>query len=383
MASIAKIVSIFIIFTITFLFGLLPLALLKLFEKKFASKNKLRKWIGLLNCFSGGVFFGTAMLHLLPEAVEMIKMAFSMDYPIAEALSGAGFFLILLIENFIGSCGYGHSHMHDIGHDNPAHSVICVEEKPEEQTSTFTSESCEKSAIETNGRCGGGPSHSHGEEGVREISSAESGSKSAEKIKLEQNGDSQGIHSYGAIATIDVKTEENNKAHQVEVEEPPVVIEGHDPEFLAFRSVVLLIALSFHMIFEGLSVGLQQTDQDTWKLMGVLSLHKCIVAFSVGLQLAEGLKKLRHIIVSLVLLAVVAPIGVVIGYVVTEVGEDSNSEHIAAGVLQSLSIGSFIYVTFFEILGKELAKGRNLSKVLCTILGFAIVGGMRFTSDSH
>lgn len=72
-----------------------------------------------------------------------------------------------------------------------------------------------------------------------------------------------------------------------------------------------------------------------------------------------------------------------IGYIVTETGEDSRSENIAAGVLQGLSIGSFIYVTFFEILNKELEKGRNVWKVLSTMLGFGVVVGLLFIRDGH
>ncbi|XP_062588181.1 zinc transporter ZIP1-like [Saccostrea cucullata] len=341
MASVAKIASIFILFFVTFLIGLLPLAMLKLFEKKLASQSKLKKWIGVLNCFAGGVFFGTAILHLLPESVEMFEESVSFDYPIAEALTGVGFFLILLIEHIIGTCGYGHSHhIHDIGHENPVH--IDTYQEANEKTSTF-------------------------------------GLNVSEKKQLDKNCDCSENVKYGAI------TSDNTKKEAIisipGQEEPKVEIEMHDPEFLAFRSVVLLMALSFHMIFEGLSVGLQRSDPNTWKLLGILAIHKCIVAFSVGLQLAEGFKKFRSILVSLTLLSIVAPIGVVIGYIVTETGEDSHSESIAAGVLQSLSVGSFIYVTFFEILNKELKKGRNLSKVVFTIVGFGLVIGLQFFKD--
>lgn len=386
MASVAKIAAIFILFGVTFLLGILPLAALKLFEKKLTSKCKLKKWIGLLNCFSGGVFFGTAFLHLLPETVELIEESFSFDYPIAEALAGAGFFLILFIENMIGSCGYGHSHhghshhMHDVGHENPAQT--CIEDKGQEQTSSFNSKSCENVVLEQNGINGIGPSHKDSDKTEGDRQSRTVDSKSAEKIKLEKNGECSAILGYGTISHNDTKKEEINITHN-EAEQPQVVIESHNPEFLAFRSVVLLFALSFHMIFEGLSVGLQKTDPDTWRILGVLALHKCIVAFSVGLQLAEGFKRLRNIISSLALLSIVAPIGVIIGYIVTETGEDSRSENIAAGVLQALSIGSFIYVTFFEILNKELEKGRNIWKVLSTIIGFAVVVGLLFIRDGH
>lgn len=342
MASVAKIASIFILFFVTFLIGLLPLAVLKIFERNLVSQNKLKKWIGILNCFAGGIFFGTAILHLLPESVELLEESIAFEYPIAEAVTGAGFFLILLIEHVIGSCGFGHAHhMHDTGHENPVH----IDAKSEEQASTFD-----------------------------EIPSNNIGS--------DKNGECIGTAKYGTIMLADTKEEVKVSIPKRETE-PEVIIEKHDTDFLAFRSIILLMALSIHMIFEGLSVGLQKTDSDAWKLLGILALHKCTVAFSVGLQLAEGLKRLRSVIVSLTLLSIVAPIGVVIGYIVTETGQDSRSENIAAGVLQSLSVGSFIYVTFFEILNRELTKGRNLLKVVFTMVGFGLVILLQFFKDEH
>jgi zinc transporter 1/2/3 len=345
MASVAKIASIFILFFITFLIGLLPLAIFKIFKKNLVSQNKLKKIIGILNCFAGGIFFGTAILHLLPESIELLEESIAFDYPIAEAVTGAGFFLILLIEHVIGACGFEHAHnMHDTGHENHTHIGTYSKKTSEAEANTFD-----------------------------EVSTIKLGS--------EKNSDCNGSAKYGTIVlATDSKDETKITIPNGEIE-PEVVIEKHDTDFLAFRSIVLLMALSIHMVFEGLSVGLQKTDSETWELLGILALHKFTVAFSVGLQLAEGLKRLRSVLVSLTLLSIVAPVGVVIGYIVTETGIDSQSENIAGGVLQSLSVGSFIYVTFFEILNRELTKGRNLLKVVFTMVGFGLVILLQFFSD--
>lgn len=84
-------------------------------------------------------------------------------------------------------------------------------------------------------------------------------------------------------------------------------------------------------------------------------------------------------------MSIVAPIGVVIGYIVTEVGDDAHGQDIASGVLQSLSVGCFLYVTFFEILNHEIhiTKERSHWKVLFTIIGFVIVVGIQFVKHDH
>lgn len=314
MVSAARITGIFVLFFITFLIGLIPFALLRIFEKKL-SKENVKKWIGILNCFTGGVFLGTAILHLLPESRELLTKAISYEYPVTEAITGCGFLLTLTLEHLVSYYGFGNFKLHDHAHDNK---------------------------IEPN-----------------------------DTTELEKAGSN--------------KTDDTDKKDDKDKSTEKVIIEQPNLKFLAFRSFLLLLALSFHMIFEGLAVGLQKEEEDAWILLGVLSLHKIAVAFSVGFQLEENLKKIKYIILSLFLLSIVAPIGVVIGYIVTEVGDDAHGQDIASGVLQSLSVGCFLYVTFFEILNHEIhiTKERSHWKVLFTIIGFVIVVGIQFVKHDH
>ncbi|XP_048736341.1 zinc transporter ZIP1-like [Ostrea edulis] len=317
MASAARITGIFVLFFITFLIGLVPFALLRVFEKKL-SRESVKKWIGILNCLTGGIFLGTAILHLLPEARELLTDSISYEYPVTEAITGCGVLLTLTLEHFVIYYGFKNSlHMHDTGHGSKI-------EPQKEATKDPNIENTEK----------GG------------------------ETDIESNAEKSGDN---------VKGEEPNF------------------KFLAFRSFLLLLALSFHMIFEGLAVGLQKEEEDAWLLLGVLSLHKVAVAFSVGFQLEENLRKFKYVILSLFVLSIVAPIGVVIGYIVTEAGEDAHGQDIASGILQSLSVGCFLYVTFFEILCDEIytTKERSHWKVLFTVIGFAAVVGIQFVKHDH
>lgn len=57
------------------------------------------KQLTLSNAFSGGVFLGAALLHLLPDAQENFNTyAGDVDFPFPTLIAGLGFILILLLE---------------------------------------------------------------------------------------------------------------------------------------------------------------------------------------------------------------------------------------------------------------------------------------------
>jgi zinc transporter 1/2/3 len=134
------------------------------------------------------------------------------------------------------------------------------------------------------------------------------------------------------------------------------------------------------MLFAGLAVGLQTKEKDAWILIGVLSLHKVAVAFSVGFQFEVNMTSIKSALLSLCSLSIVAPIGVAIGYIVTEFGGDSYERELISGILQCLSVGCFLHVTFFEILSSEMsvAKDRHYWRVFFIIVGFAVMIGIQF-----
>jgi zinc transporter 1/2/3 len=139
------------------------------------------------------------------------------------------------------------------------------------------------------------------------------------------------------------------------------------------------------MVFAGLAVGLQTDETDAWILVGVMSLHKVAVAFSVGFQLEVSVTKFTAALLSLFSLSIVAPFGVVIGYIVTECGGDTYEQKLVSGILQSLSVGCFLYVTFFEILCHEMYKTKERSywKVFFIVLGFAVMVGVQFVKEPN
>jgi len=60
------------------------------------------KWTGISNSFAGGIFLGVGMLHMLPEAHEVLEHTFpDFKLPLAFVLMLCGYSLILMLERVI------------------------------------------------------------------------------------------------------------------------------------------------------------------------------------------------------------------------------------------------------------------------------------------
>lgn len=150
------------------------------------------------------------------------------------------------------------------------------------------------------------------------------------------------------------------------------------------RSATLILALSIHSVVEGVALGVGDNSSETIALFLSLMVHKLIVAFSVGLQLARThAHQYRWVVVSMVTLAMMTPVGALIGMAVQNVGEQSLTKEIVLTILQGLAVGTFLYVTFFEVLLHERDNEHpNLLKLLVMMLGFGLIGLLRL-ADNH
>jgi len=114
-----KVASSIINFSLIMITGNLPIR-----SKAFKSSKKL---ISFANAFSGGLFLGIGILHLLPEAqeayddyYESIGEADEDHFPWVNFLSVACFAFLLFIERIaFDQSPPGHDHSHSHSHDSP------------------------------------------------------------------------------------------------------------------------------------------------------------------------------------------------------------------------------------------------------------------------
>ncbi|KAL1420859.1 hypothetical protein MTO96_004238 [Rhipicephalus appendiculatus] len=109
--------------------------------------------------------------------------------------------------------------------------------------------------------------------------------------------------------------QENGVENKQDFSADAVTEEDLGPQRVSLGSVLIVVALSFHSIFEGLSLGLQSTDQATWIMFLAISIHKFVIAFVVGFDMKASRMRTRTILIYIAIFSVMSPLGALIGAV--------------------------------------------------------------------
>lgn len=145
----------------------------------------------------------------------------------------------------------------------------------------------------------------------------------------------------------------------------------------ALRAGALALALALHAVLEGLALGLREGDAAALRVLLALLLHKGAVAFGLSLELLRSRLRPPAVASCLVLLALMSPLGVGVGTVLA--AGAGPRQRLCRAVLEGLAAGTFLFVTFLEILPQELGVPRNrIPKVILILAGFALVSAILF-----
>nr|POF23036.1 zinc transporter 2 [Quercus suber] len=122
-------------------------------------------------------------------------------------------------------------------------------------------------------------------------------------------------------------------------EQPKEVHVDVNPEFLRTTfgdALLLILALCFHSVFEGISVGVSATEGEAWRNLWTTSLHKMFAAISMGIALLKMLPKrpfLSNAAYSFNF-AISSPVGVGIGIAI-----DATTQGQTANWIYAISMG--------------------------------------------
>ncbi|KAI7814421.1 zinc transporter ZIP1 [Triplophysa rosa] len=145
----------------------------------------------------------------------------------------------------------------------------------------------------------------------------------------------------------------------------------------SFRSFMLFLSLSLHSVFEGLAIGLQTTDTKVLEICIAILVHKSIIVFSLSVKLVQSEVKPLWVVLYVTVFAMMSPLGIGIGIIVIEAELEAGV--LIQAVLEGLAAGTFIYITFLEILPHELnSPERPLLKVLFLLCGFSVMAALSF-----
>ncbi|NXN93215.1 S39A3 protein, partial [Rhinopomastus cyanomelas] len=143
------------------------------------------------------------------------------------------------------------------------------------------------------------------------------------------------------------------------------------------RLVGLVIALCTHSIFEGLALGLQEEGDRVMSLFLGVAIHETLVAIALGISMAKSSLLLKDAVKVAVAVSLMIPLGISIGMGIEST--QNAASNVVSLLLQGIAGGTFLFVTFFEILAKELEdKNNRLLKVLFLLLGYTALAGLVF-----
>ncbi|XP_067666729.1 zinc transporter ZIP1-like [Haliotis asinina] len=355
-----KVIVLFVLFLLTFTLGFIPLKLIRYFHKRSTSRNlnnqlteigspqesrpTYKRVISFLSCFAAGVFLATCFLDLLPEVRRELAnvldvMKIYTGFPLAEFVMVIGLFGILITEQIVISVKERHSLQGD-------RAPLLSGGGEDWQTSATESTRSEHSISGISDR----PHIEHKKSDILQESESE-------EPASDQDLNYQGGHTHHR---------QQHKEH----------VHSH------MRSFLLLVALSLHSIFEGLSVGLETEKGNVLGIFAALVLHKSILSFSLGMNLVQTNLSSKLMLRSILFFSVTAPLGVGIGIGIMHLW-DSTASSLVQGLLQGLACGTFLYITFFEVLPHEFNSHHDrLLKLLFLLLGYSTVTAILFLSDS-
>ncbi|CAG7725984.1 unnamed protein product [Allacma fusca] len=129
----------------------------------------------------------------------------------------------------------------------------------------------------------------------------------------------------------------------------------------AMRSILALIALSFHAIMEGIAVGIQE-NESLWFMFGAVASHKFVISFCMGIELYATRAKLSTYVGSVTFFGIISSVGILIGTFISS--DDSNT--LAIAIIKALSTGTVHGYDFVRCFLRDIeprAKQEGLFKV--------------------
>ncbi|KDP39292.1 hypothetical protein JCGZ_01049 [Jatropha curcas] len=145
-------------------------------------------------------------------------------------------------------------------------------------------------------------------------------------------------------------------------------------------SILLIVALCFHSIFEGIAIGVAETKADAWKALWTISLHKLFAAIAMGIALLRMIpdRPLLSCVAYAFAFAISSPVGVAIGIVIDATTQGRVADWIFA-ISMGLACGVFIYVAINHLLSKGYKPLNAVSvdtpffRLVAVLLGIGVI----------
>ncbi|XP_067632775.1 zinc transporter ZIP3-like [Eurosta solidaginis] len=382
---IAKVTAMVVLFGASTFCGSIPFILNYYFQlsKKHVDASSATV-VKCLCCFGGGVLLSTTFQHLLPEVREIIKklkvVSLIPDFTenLAELLMCMGFFIMYLIEELLHSYIHRRARLNKrdarAGCNKNIHlareiSSVTREFENGKTDNIFMGERTMSKTKEGRDEFIVNPSLCGIDCVVHNVAYIpdQSGSISKQNLMI-QNVESRKYHPYQSNQNLKLQQNYEKNYHQQHIHSHVTDLANDDS--IAMSGIFIVAALSLHELFEGMAVGLERDASDVWFMLMAVSAHKLVLAFCVGVELIVERTRFTLSIIYILTFAIVSPIGIGIGILISKNNETDTSTSIVSPLLQGFACGTLLYVVFFEILYKNRS---GLSTYFSSLVGFLIM----------
>ena len=364
----AKLITNILCFIILTGFTALPIKTASFFKRKGETGTFI---LSLIMCFGGGILLATYLLTMIPEIRHILERTllepYEIHYPLPELFTAGGFFFLVFLEKLVVSCDRSGKQRIEYDLEIAVEKQIVPNGTANGHIASGVANGGNANGVLKNGQL----THLNGNGTVITINGdlidrKETTLNGTPEVAVIGNGNINNQTYVNKVsdhvpANANLATSEEKEDFQ-EVQSP-------------VRSIILLLALSLDCLFEGLSLGLMRTTPAVWNMFIAIATHESVVVFTMGLELVK-VHPPRRVFFIAVMFGLMCPIGGAIGTCVMEINGAGDSLAIAAGVLQAMTAGMFIYVIFFQILNGEISGHSSMSKLIAMVIGFGCMAGL-------
>ncbi|XP_057529388.1 zinc transporter 2-like [Amaranthus tricolor] len=145
-------------------------------------------------------------------------------------------------------------------------------------------------------------------------------------------------------------------------------------------TILLITALCFHSVFEGIAIGVSETKADAWKALWTISLHKIFAAIAMAIALLRMIpdRPILSCASYAFAFAISSPIGVAIGIIIDQTAQGKVADWIFA-ISMGIACGVFVYVSINHLLAKGYSPTAKVGvntpfyRFLAVLLGVGVI----------
>ncbi|KAL4462640.1 hypothetical protein ABPG74_000470 [Tetrahymena malaccensis] len=405
-STLVKSLAILFMYIIVLITGSIPL--------RIKSFKENQKFLSIASAFSGGLFISIGLIHILPDAGDDFDNYYnsqSSHFPFQMFITVVSFSFVLFLEKILGEQfqhHFHHSHCsiqlednknQNIGNDNnnqkldeeigiqsaqqnsqnKNQQIVCqfqLEQVTHQKKSSSLNEQFEIDQFQQhqtnpNIRASIIQVQLSGQEECKDLKQHKVDSE------LNSENDKQEIIQRSVFEESNLESQKQQIKQVFEQIDIQLNKQNDDNKMNIITPFILQIALGIHATLEGLSIGVEQDFSQCITISLAVLVHKWAEGLVLGLALKQSRMSLGRATVMLAIQAAMNPIGIGIGWALSDAGD------LVSGILMSISAGTFIYIATQEVIAQEFSKNRyQLAKFTFFLVGVGFISSLYFVEQA-